>query len=359
MYKVLFVTLHRPDRSPSQRFRFEQYLTILKENGFEWEWSYLISAEDDKVFYKPGKYFAKMRILLRSILKRWREVRSKKQYDIVLVQREGFMLGSTYFEKRFSKKSKMIFDFDDSIWMQNVSEANRRFAFLKNPDKTADLIRMSALIFAGNEYLASYARQYNSSVQIVPTTIDTDEYQRAAVERKDDTVCIGWSGSVTTIQHFEFALPILERIQEKYRDRVRFKVIGDANYTYPALDIYGIGWKKETELLDLSEIDIGLMPLPDDEWAQGKCGLKGLQYMALGIATIMSPVGVNATIIEHGKNGFLASDIDEWVEVLSRLIDSQELREKIGQNGRQTVVDHYSVKANTEKYLTAFKSLVS
>src|SRR3989338_3057289 len=268
MYKVLFVPPPRPDRSPSQRFRFEQYLAILKENGFDWEWSYLISAEDDKVFYKPGKYFAKMRILFRSILKRWREVRSKKHYDIVFVQREGFMLGSTYFEKRFSKKSKMIFDFDDSIWLQNVSDANRRFAFLKNPEKTADLIRMSALIFAGNEYLAAYARQYNSSVQIVPTTIDTDVYQRVMIERSDDTVCIGWSGSVTTIQHFEFALPILERIQEKYGDRVRFKVIGDADYAHPGLGIQGIAWKKETELFDLSEIDIGLMPLPDDEWAQ-------------------------------------------------------------------------------------------
>lgn len=358
MYKVLFVTLHRPNRSPSQRFRFEQYLDFLKENGFDWEWSYLIDEKDDKIFYKPGNHLAKFRIMLKSRRKRSKEVRSSKKYDIVFVQRECYMMGSTRFERGFAKNSKLIFDFDDSIWLQNVSEANKRLAFLKNPEKTSELVEIADIVFAGNEYLRQYALKFNKNVVIVPTTIDTEEYQRVNIPDRKDAVCIGWSGSITTIQHFEFAIPALEIIHKKYGDRVRFQVIGDGNYSYEPLGIQGIPWKKDTELKDLSEIDIGLMPLPDDEWAKGKCGLKGLQYMALEIATIMSPVGVNTEIIQHGKNGYLASTTEEWVEVISKLIESEELRKKIGSAGRQTVVEKYSVEANKNLYLESFKSLV-
>lgn len=145
-------------------------------------------------------------------------------------------------------------------------------------------------------------------------------------KHKSDKITIGWSGSITTIKHFEFALPVLRKLKEKYGDRLRFKVIGDASYTNEELGIKGIGWKREDEVKELSEFDIGVMPLPDDEWANGKCGLKGLQYMALEIPTIMSPVGVNTEIIKDGKNGFLASEINEWLEKTSRLIENSDLR---------------------------------
>ena len=132
MKKILFGVLHRPDRSPSQRFRFEQYLNYLKENGYDYEYSYLIRQEDDKVFYGKGNYWKKFLILFRSVLKRWSELRKAKSYDLFFVQREAFMLGTTFFEKGISKKTKMIFDFDDSIWLQVVSDGNKSLGFLKD-----------------------------------------------------------------------------------------------------------------------------------------------------------------------------------------------------------------------------------
>lgn len=359
MPKVLFLTLHRPNRSPSQRFRFEQYLQVLKENGFECEFSYLLNEKDDTVFYKKGHLFTKGLIVLKSISKRLKELFNVSRYDIIFIQRECFMLGSSFFERQFSKSgAKIIFDFDDSIWLQNVSDANKTFAWLKNPDKTSKIISYSNLIFAGNQYLKDYALQFNDNVEIIPTTIDTVEYQKVNLP-KSEKVVIGWSGSITTIQHFEYALSVLKKIKVKYKDTVVLKVIGDANYVNSELGIKGLGWNKQTELADLSTFDIGIMPLPDDEWANGKCGLKGLQYMALAIPTIMSPVGVNTEIIQDGKNGFLASSEDEWLDRLSILIESKELRQQIGTAGRKTVVEKYSVEANKQKYLNLFNQILT
>lgn len=286
------------------------------------------------------------------------DLRRIDNYDIVFVFREALMTRSTYFERKFAaSKAKIIFDFDDAIWLTNVSNANRRWKWMKNPNKTSKLIALADLVFAGNEFLASYARPHNPNVQIIPTTIDTEEYRHLDVPR-DTKVCIGWSGSITTIRHFEFALPFLLRIKELFGDRVTFRVIGDANYRNDELGIEGMPWQKGTEIADLSRIDIGIMPLPNDEWAKGKCGLKGLQYMALGIPTIMSPVGVNTEIIEHGVNGALAETEEEWVAELSRLIEDADLRQRVGAAARNTVEERYSVKANEHKYLLAFQQLL-
>ncbi len=358
MPKILFLTLHRPNRSPSQRFRFEQYLHFFKANGFEYDFSFLLNEKDDAIFYSKGHFFPKVAIVFKSFLKRIKELNRAKEFEIIFIQRECFMLGSSFFEKRFSKSgAKLIFDFDDSIWLQNVSDANKTFVWLKNPDKTSKIISYSSLILAGNNYLKNYASQFNKNVIIIPTTIDTEEYKKTILPPKN-IITIGWSGSITTIQHFEFSVNILKKIKDKYGSKIEIKVIGDKNYKNQALDITGMAWNKNTEIEDLSSFDIGIMPLPDDEWAKGKCGLKGLQYMALEIPTIMSPVGVNTEIIQDGINGFLSSSENEWVEKLSLLIESESLRKEIGKTGRETVVKYYSVEANKQNYLDAFKTLL-
>ena len=345
------------DKTPGQRFRFEQYLDFLSKNGFDITFSCALSEKEYQFYHKKGNYFNKMVLFFRSLIRRFKDLKLASNYDIIFIFREGFFLGTSYFERKFAKKAKVIFDFDDAIWISKTSKNNKWFQVLKNSNKTRDIIKVSRLIFAGNDFLANYAKRFNDNVVIIPTTIDTDLYVELPKLNKEK-VCIGWSGSFSTIDHFTTCLDALKAIKKKYGDKVYFKVIGDNQYRNVELKIQGIGWKKETEIAELQEIDIGIMPLPNDEWANGKCGLKGLQYMALCIPTIMSPVGVNSEIITHGENGFLASNTSEWVNSLSKLIESQELRKDFGKRGRETVVRSYSVNSVKHLYLKYFNDLI-
>jgi glycosyltransferase involved in cell wall biosynthesis len=353
--KVLFIGMHRPNRSPSQRYRFEQYFTFLEQDGIQCHLSYLISDTDDQILYQRGHYLAKLKIFIKSILKRRKDLREANEYDYIYIQREAFMTGSTYFERKLSKsKAQLIFDFDDAIWLEDKSSHYGILSRLKRPAKTSEIIAMANKVIAGNTYLSEYGSQFNNNVQIIPTTIDTEWYLPKEKVAKSPVV-IGWSGSFSTIKHFEQIIPVLLKINNKFKEKVGFKVIGDATYLNPELEIRGINWQAKTEVHDLQELDIGIMPLPDEEWTMGKCGAKGLQYMGLAIPTIMSPVGVNKEIIEDGVNGFLAETPDEWIDKLSLLIESPELRMKLGNAGRETVVKHYSVNANKQKYLDLFR----
>ncbi len=359
MPKILFIAAHRINRSPSQRYRFEQYFGFLEARGYTCSISPVISEADDKCFYSHKKYFQKFLILLKSIGIRIKDWLSYNNYDIVFVQREALMIGSTFFERRIKKsRARFVFDFDDSIWLMDTSEGNKKFEWLKNPEKTAKNIRYADLIFAGNNYLANYALHYNNNVKVVPTTIDTETHCPDYSQRNKDILTIGWSGSITTIKHFAYALDFLKEIKNRYGNRIAIKVMGDENYVNEELGIKGLKWSANTEVSTLNSFDIGIMPLPDNEWAKGKCGLKGLSYMALEIPTIMSPVGVNCEIIQHGVNGFLATTTAEWVDCISKLIESEELRKNMGKEARKTVIDKYSVSSQQGVYLKLFNELL-
>jgi glycosyltransferase involved in cell wall biosynthesis len=250
-------------------------------------------------------------------------------------------------------KARLIFDFDDSIWLPNISGGNRSLEFLKRPEKTKEILSVCDFVIAGNKYLKDYASNYCKNVEIIPTTIDmTYHVKKDSVKER---ICIGWTGTETTIPHFLYIKEQLEKIYKKYGDKIYFKLIADKYTSIPELNLETTFWKKEIEIEQLSEIDIGIMPLPDNEWTRGKCGFKGLQYMSLGIPTIMSPVGVNSEIIKHGENGFLARNSEEWEMYLSLLIEDRLLQKKLGASAQKTVEEKYSVKANEFRYLNVFK----
>lgn len=360
MKKILYIVPHRLNRSPGQRFRCEHFIPWLKKHNYEITYANLLTAWDDYHFYKRRNYFLKTFILIKSYIKRIQHVRKAGQYDAVFIYREAFMLGTTNFEKRiFNQKVPIIYDFDDAIWLNDVSEANKNLKWLKRPDKTGDICQMASLVIVGNQYLAQYAKQFCNHVEVIPTTIDTQYHIANDARNDNDFVRIGWTGSSTTLKHLKILLPVLKIIKEKYGAKVKIRAIADEPLIYDGFEIENIRWNAHDEVERLDEIDIGIMPLPDDQWSKGKCGFKGLQYMAMKIPAIMSPVGVNTEIIEHGVNGFLASTPEEWKKIISTLIDNANLRKEIGLKGRQTICEKYSINAQKEKYLQLFDSITN
>lgn len=355
--KVLAIVPSLYDTSPGQRFRLEQWEPILEGSGVEIIYSPFETPELKNIIYKEGHSLEKIKAVWKSIRNRQREMQDLKKFDLVYVFREAALLGPAWFEKKIAASGvPMIFDFDDAIFLTYKSPSNGYLSYLKFPAKAATTIRLSAHIMAGNPFLEDYSRKFNSAVTIIPTTIDTVKYSYHEKVETPDTLTIGWSGSHSTVQHLD---TVREHLQQLAKEKAfRLRVIGTPEYKLDGVDVEAINWRSESEIDDLRKIDIGIMPLPDDQWSQGKCGLKALQYMALGIPTICSPVGVNSSIIQDGVNGYLADDKLEWIEKLKLLIDSPELRKKIGSAGRKTVEEHYSAISQAPRVLEVFKAAI-
>ena len=187
----------------------------------------------------------------------------------------------------------------------------------------------------------------------MPTTIDTDGLHNTTIDYNRSKLTIGWTGSHSTMHYLQFIVPIINALKEKYS--FDFLVISDRPPELDIRDIQFCKWDKATEIIDLAKLDIGIMPLKNNEWSEGKCAFKGLQYMSLGIPTVMSPVGMNKTLVQHRENGFLADSEGEWLACLEDLLQNQELRKKIGEQGQVTVLENYSVNSMKNKYLELFE----
>ncbi len=143
------------------------------------------------------------------------------------------------------------------------------------------------------------------------------------------------------------------------RHSFQLNVIGTLGYRVDGVPTIAQAWCRDSEARDLHSFDIGVMPLPNDAWSRGKCGMKLLQYMATGVAAVASPVGVNTEIVQDGVNGFLAATADEWIEKLSALIQDGALRRRIGAAGRRTVEERYSARVWVPRVRSILESATS
>lgn len=353
--KILFIAPYPFDEAPSQRFRFEQYFNFLRENNFDIHFSPFLDQKTWKTLYSEGNVLRKMLGVVKSFLKRFILLFTLYKYDFVFIHREASHIGPPVFEFLISKifRKKYNYDFDDAIWLPNYSEINARFHRLKAYWKVRYCIKWAGSISAGNDYLANYARKFNSNVQVIPTTIDTENHHNLQTEYNQEKLVIGWTGTHTTMRYLDFIVPVIKELEQKYD--FEFLVISNETPTYHLKSLRFLKWKRETEIKDLARISIGVMPLEMDIWSEGKCGFKGLQYMSLGIPALMSPVGVNTQIVSHEVNGFLPVKLEEWKNQLEMLLTDIELRKKIGEAGKKTIDERYSVLSNQSNYLSLFQ----
>ena len=347
------------DRNPSQRYRIEQWEPLLRERGVEITYQPFEDAELNAVLYRAGDTVRKVKLVGRALGRRWRGLQAVRDFDAVYILRETALLGPPWFERWIHRTGvPFVFDFDDAVFVPYVSPSNGYLSYLKFPGKTRTICRLAAHVMAGNEYLADYARAVNNRVTVIPTTVDTSKYTVARpTAAADGPPVIGWTGSYSTAQHLRTLEGALRRLAA--RERFRLRVIGAPGFEMAGVDVEVVPWRSETEVADLRPIDIGVMPLPDDPWSRGKCGMKALQYMGLAIPTVCSPVGVNSDIIRDGENGLLAATEDDWVEKLTLLLRSAELRERLGAAGRVTVETTFSAAVQAPRVLQIFESVAA
>ncbi len=355
--KVLFIVPY-PSEGPSNRYRVEQYLPYLSSQGIETTIRpFTRPTQFYRLLYQPGHMLRKGIYFLYSAFSRLLELGQALRHDLVFVHREAFPFGPPFLEWIFNRLQRpLVFDFDDAIYLSNVSKANRWLGFLKMPTKTAHIIQYSAEVIAGNDYLRDYALRYNPSVTVIPTPIDTNLYQvRDYNLTKGSTVTIGWMGSHSTVGHLHLLADVFRRLARQYQ--IIIKVIG-GEYQLSEVNVVSQWWSLDREVADLQSFDIGVMPLVDNEWTRGKCGFKLLQYMGVGVPAVCSPVGVNCEMVQDGVNGYLAATDEEWVAKLSRLIEDANLRREIGRRGRATVEEQYSVKVNAPRLVEVLRKAV-
>src|SRR5262245_42473916 len=346
------------DTAPEQRFRIEQWRASLRESGVEIVYAPFECEELHSIISSRGRVAAKLRLVIKAVANRVRALLGVGDFDAIYVFREAALFGPAVFEYwiKFSGVP-MIFDFDDAVFIPYVSPSNGHLSKLKFPGKTRTICRLSSHVMAGNRYLAEYARRVNSNVTIIPTTIDTDKYLLESSKPESPAPVIGWSGSFSTVQHLDILRAALRRLAA--RERFRLRIVCAPAYRLDGVEVETFPWRSRTEIEDLRVIDIGMMPLPDDDWSRGKCGLKALQYMALGIPAICSPVGVNSDIIKDGVNGFNVYTEMDWVVNLTTLLHWAEWRRRLGLAGRRTVEAKYSARSQVPRVLEVFKSVVN
>ena len=357
MKRILFLVPYPESQAPSQRFRFEQYFSHLIENEIRFDIHPFLDAHTWSILYKPGRSLRKISGILRGFARRIGLLFSLAQYDFVFIHRETAPLGPPFFEWVIAKifRKKILYDFDDAIWLANTSEVNSLAAKVKWHGKVASICKWSYKVSCGNAYLCEYANRFNKNVILNPTTIDTVNLHSPILfgKKENPKTIVGWTGTHSTLQYLKDIVPVLARLQKELDFEIQ--VISNQEPGLGLNNLIFVPWNKKTEIEDLSKFDIGIMPLTDDKWSKGKCGFKALQYMSLEIPAVISPVGVNTRIVENGVNGFLCTTPEDWYQSLKTLIENIELRKKIGKNGRQKVINEYSVISNKDYFLSLFE----
>ncbi|CAN5334078.1 glycosyltransferase family 4 protein [soil metagenome] len=352
--RILFIVPYPHGEAPSQRFRFEQYYPALQQAGITYEIAPFLDTETWQILYKPGHKLAKVWGIVKGFGRRKLLMFQVRKYDYIFLHREAAPIGPPIFEWFMAKvlRAKIIYDFDDAIWLPNTSEHNKIAAGLKWHQKVNSICKWAYKVSCGNEYLCDFARKYNANVVLNPTTIDTVNLHKQTKNQHTDKVVIGWTGTHSTVGYLDGLVPVLRKLEQELD--FEFRVISNRPPDFQLKSLVYVPWKKDTEIADLLQFNFGVMPLTDDKWAKGKCGFKALQYMSLGMPAVVSPVGVNTCIVTPGEDGYLCETPLQWEDALRTLIEDEQLRVQMGLAARQKIVSHFSVLSNTGTFLCLF-----
>jgi glycosyltransferase involved in cell wall biosynthesis len=344
--KVFFFTKYERSGA-SSRYRVYQHLNSIQTYGFSTTVSPLFDNQ-----YIDIKYFRKSTVgflyFVRAIVRRLYSVFTVPSSSLVFIEYELFPYAPSWAERLLLwRRCTLIFDYDDAVFHRY--DAHHSF-FIRRlfGRKIADLMRFAKVVIVGNSYLAEYAHRSGAQrVVIIPTAVDLTRYTLRARSIPSSVFTVGWIGSPSTAPYLKIVASALSEVC--LAGLIRIRLIGSGHVDLPGVPLEIIDWREETEVEEICHFDVGIMPLPNDSWARGKCGLKLIQYMACGLPVVASPIGVNTQIVDHGHNGYLASTTREWVSALLSLRVNAELRYRMGVAGRCRVEEMYCLAVTSPK----------
>lgn len=345
----------RPDRNASNRYRIYKMAEQMKQDGIE---CIVCPPYSNRLYSKllnrPGKCILLV-ITIITFFNRIFQLRHLRKYRIAIVQQEMMRFFPPIFERLLKRwKIKLIFDFDDANFalhqLANSKSPSRYYDY----SKTAKIIKLSDYVLAGSEYLKNYAMQITDKVAKVPTSVDFERYTLKNVDGHKPV--IGWIGTSSSLKYLEPMEAVFSQLRQEGAD-FSVKIVCNLPFEFSSVETIYKKWKLEDEIEDLKSFDIGIMPISDDQYARAKCGFKIIQYMAVGIPVVCSPVGENVLIAGKQNSCLLADTMPQWVEKLSLLLADGKLRKTMGQYGRKTVGNNYTIHKNVERVLGVINSL--
>lgn len=339
-----------PVESAATRFRLAQFVEPLAEAGIELEVSPFLNGRQFSKLYTHGNVPAKLSGLISPLLKRAILIRKVREYDLIFVQREAILFGPALFEWLYRKIGRipMVLDLDDATYVHYVSPSYGRLgSYLKFFGKTDKLIKASAVVTCGNRFIADHVRSKGVKAVVIPTVVNTDEFK--PVTKLNDVPVIGWIGTHSTFPFLEWLFPVLEQLAKKHRFVLKVVGSGESEISLKGIQTINLPWQLSAEVGHFQSLDIGLYPMTlsnsaNKEWLQGKSGFKAIQYMAIGIPFVMSPIGAASEIGEPGVTHFNADSAEDWYTRLEQLLLDPSLRSTMGRAGRQHSLENFTVQ---------------
>ncbi|HXX69678.1 MAG TPA: glycosyltransferase family 4 protein [Polyangiaceae bacterium] len=339
--RVLFLATNPPSTEASTRYRIAQYFPALYAAGHSPTLSTFFGDPDARPRWaRVGG----------GLVQRAVDIARAGSFDVAVIHRE--LLPHAWNQPVFLLREQVpiVFDFDDTVFLQMRTGWRHT---LSCPESTRRLVAAACVVFAGNDYLAEYARSFSNRVEILPTVVDTRAY-RPSPRAATDVPVVGWVGSPTTAQYLEPVLPVLDELAREFRFRLRIVGAGRA-IRMNNIEVECPAWHADDEAALFRDLDIGLYPLVDDAWTRGKCGFKAIQYMASGVASVVSPVGVVRQIVRDGIDGIWADTPAQWRCALADLLRNVDARVRMGAEGRARIEAAYSLAAVAPRFIAGLE----
>ncbi|HEY9652763.1 MAG TPA: glycosyltransferase family 4 protein, partial [Coleofasciculaceae cyanobacterium] len=350
---------------PSTRFRIRQYINPLQNLGIQVQ-EYVPSTDKNQFIpeFAKGlnpKYQRPLRAIMlgAKLASRIPGIVGSWNSQITWIGRE-LVPGRCILEPLLRKP--IVFDVDDAIWLASASERSSDRVYAKRVSQSiSSIAKLAEVVIAGNRYLADWFADYAQDVRIIPTAIDTERFQPQLAEIRQNSTrfVIGWTGSAGNLGYLKTIEAPLKQFMNKFAES-ELLIMADKPPSFKSLSsdrVKYIPWSPAIEAEIVQQMDVGLMPLPNNEWTKGKCSFKMLQYMACGKPVIVSPVGMNAEVLALGQLGVGAVEESDWYEALVLFYKNRELANNYGKKGRSVAEKYFSQRVVVEKLAAVFREL--